>query len=70
VEEELNNLKKHFKSKIPVLRQKLLYDILFRINTKKDEILEELNLYGLTIDKFKSWLWKPTRRAGKCKKPV
>ncbi len=53
VEEELNNLKKHFKSKIPVLRQKLLYDILFRINTKKDEILDELNLYGLTIDKFK-----------------
>ncbi|HNR05491.1 MAG TPA: response regulator, partial [Bacillota bacterium] len=53
MEEELNNLKKHFKSKIPVLRQKLLYDIIFRINTKKDEILEELNLYGLTIDKFK-----------------
>ena len=52
LEEELNKLKKHFASKVPVLRQKLLYDIMFRINTKKDEILEDLSLYGISIDEF------------------
>ncbi|HYE81511.1 MAG TPA: response regulator [Clostridia bacterium] len=52
LEEELSRLKKHFESKIPVLRQKLLYDIMFRINTKKEEILEELSLYGLAVDDF------------------
>ena len=52
LEEELNSLKRHFESKIPVLRQKLLYDVLFRINTNKEEISEELDLYGLSIDNF------------------
>lgn len=52
LEEELNNLKKHFESKIPVLKQKLLYDIMFRINNTKEEFLEELGLYGVEIDEF------------------
>lgn len=52
LEEELISLRKHFESKIPVLRQKLLYDIMFRINTKQEEMLEELNIYGLTVDEF------------------
>ncbi|MGE5679087.1 MAG: response regulator transcription factor, partial [Pseudomonadota bacterium] len=52
LEEELINLRKHFESKIPVLRQKLLYDIMFRINTKQEEMLEELNIYGLSVDEF------------------
>lgn len=52
LEEELTKLKKHFESKIPLLRQKLLYDIMFRINTKEDEILEGLSLYDLFIDDF------------------
>lgn len=52
LEEELSSLRRHFESKIPVLRQKLLYDVMFRINTKKDEILEELNLYGNPVEDF------------------
>lgn len=52
LEEELTRLKKHFESKIPVLRQKLLYDIMFRINTRKEEILEELKLYDFSIGDF------------------
>ncbi len=52
LEEELNNLRRYFDSKVPVLRQKLLYDIMFRINSRKDEILEELGLYGLHIEDF------------------
>lgn len=50
--DELNSLKKHFRSKIPVLRQKLLYDIMFTISLKKDEILEELRLYEMEIGEF------------------
>ncbi len=52
LEEELLSLRKHFESKIPVLRQKLLYDVMFRINTKREEILEELSLYDISVEDF------------------
>jgi two-component system response regulator YesN len=52
LEEELSTLKRHFESKIPVLRQKLLYDVMFRINNRIEEIMEELSLYGMDIGNF------------------
>lgn len=52
LEDELSSLKKHFQSKVPILRQKLLYDIMFTVSLKRDEVLEELKLYGMKIDTF------------------
>lgn len=51
-EEEMNQLKMHFEQNIPVLREKLLNDIIFRINTNEQEILEKLELYHMCIDEF------------------
>lgn len=51
-DEEFENLKNEFKSKIPVLRQKLLYDIMYKIIYKPQEIMEQLKLYELNIVSF------------------
>lgn len=51
-EEEFNKLKIEFEKQIPFLRQKLLYDILFKITYKDEEILEQLKLYNIIINDF------------------
>lgn len=51
-DEELNNLKMEFEKKIPVLRQKFLYDIMFKIIYRKEDIDEQLELYDLHMNNF------------------
>ncbi|MFZ5351716.1 MAG: response regulator transcription factor [Bacillota bacterium] len=52
IEEELQNLKQSFQSKIPILKQKLLYDIIFTSHLRNEDMLEELELYGMKVDDF------------------
>lgn len=51
-ENEIKNLKIEFEKKIPLLRQKLLYDVMFKILYKKEDIMEQLELYCLEIEEF------------------
>lgn len=51
-EEEINDLRKNFEKRIPSLRQKLLYDIIFTINIINEEVLEELNVCKLKFNDF------------------
>lgn len=49
---EINKLRKCFEESIPILKEKLLYDVIFKININEDEIREGFNLYGINIDEF------------------
>lgn len=51
-EEELNNLRRNFEKRIPTLRQKLIYDIIFTLNVINEEVLEELNVCKLKFNDF------------------
>lgn len=51
-EEEINKLRKLFEKNIPVLREKLLYEVINEINTNKAEIKARMELLGLDIEKF------------------
>lgn len=50
--DELNKLKKLFEQNIPILREKLLYDIIYGINTDESGISSKLGLFGLNIKGF------------------
>ncbi len=50
--EELDKLKNLFEQNIPVLREKLLYDILYGLNPDKGSVTEKAELLGIRIDRF------------------
>lgn len=50
--EELGKLRRLFEQNIPVLREKLLYDVLYEINTNETEILEKMELFHMSIGRF------------------
>ncbi len=50
--DELTKLKKLFEQNIPILREKLLYDIIYGINTDETEISSKMGLFGLDIKGF------------------
>lgn len=49
---ELDQFKLLFEQNIPVLREKLLYDIIYSINTNENEIIEKMKLFNLGIRNF------------------
>lgn len=49
---EIKKLRKCFEESIPILKEKLLYDVIFQININEEEINEGLELYGVEIDEF------------------
>lgn len=49
---EINKLRKCFDESIPLLKEKLLYDVIFQINTNEDEIKEAFKLYDIEMDTF------------------
>ncbi|WP_069998005.1 response regulator [Cellulosilyticum sp. I15G10I2] len=49
---EIRKLKKCFEESIPLLKEKLLYDIIFQININEEDINEGFELYGLQIKDF------------------
>lgn len=65
-EEKINNLKKHFEGKLPALKEKLLYDIIFDINFKRKDIQKELKIYGMNIENF-NVLTVEAEYGGECK---
>lgn len=50
--EEFEKLKRMFNQNIPILREKLLYDVIYEINTNEAEILEKMDLFGIKISRF------------------
>lgn len=50
--EELNKIKECYENSKPILKQKLLYDIIFNISTNDTENQQELTMYGIEIDEF------------------
>lgn len=50
--EEMEKLRKLFKQNIPVLKEKLLYDILYGINPDRESILAQAELLGVRIERF------------------
>ena len=50
--EEFEKLKVMFRQNLPVLREKLLYDMVYEINGNEAEILAKMELFGISIDKF------------------
>lgn len=51
-EDDLNKLKEYFDEKIPVLKQKFLYDVIYNLNNNREDILEEYKMYDLNIKDF------------------
>ncbi|PYG89758.1 two-component system response regulator YesN [Ruminiclostridium sufflavum DSM 19573] len=49
---EVDKFKRLYEQSIPVLREKLLYDIIYGINTNEDEIEEKMKLFDLKINNF------------------
>jgi Response regulator containing CheY-like receiver domain and AraC-type DNA-binding domain len=50
--EEFDKLNKLFEQNIPILREKLLYDVIYDINTNEAEINEKMELFNMKVDKF------------------
>lgn len=50
--EEFEKLNELFKQNISILREKLLYDIIYEINTDEEDILQKLELYKISLDRF------------------
>ena len=50
--EEFQKLKVLFQQNIPVLREKLLYDVIYEINSNEEDILGKLELFDITPDNF------------------
>lgn len=50
--EELGKLKKLFEQNIPVLKEKLLYDILYGINPNRESVPAQAELLGIRIERF------------------
>ncbi|RCX17551.1 AraC family two component transcriptional regulator [Anaerobacterium chartisolvens] len=51
-DEEFSKLKKLFEQNVPVLREKLLYDIIYGINTNETDIDEKMKLFNVNIGRF------------------
>ncbi len=51
-DEEFSKLKKLFEQNVPVLREKLLYDIIYGINTNETDIEEKMKLFNVNIGRF------------------
>lgn len=51
-EEEMGKFRTLFEQNIPILREKLLYDIIHGFNANVEEINDKMELFGLKIDKF------------------
>lgn len=49
---EIDRFKELFEQGIPVLREKLLYDIIYGMNTCEYEIAEKMKLYNISIKNF------------------
>lgn len=49
---EVDKFKRLYEQSIPVLREKLLYDIIYGIITNEDEIEEKMNLFNININNF------------------
>ncbi len=49
---EIKKLRKCFEESIPILKEKLLYDVIFQININEEEIKEGFELYGIDISEF------------------
>ena len=50
--EEFEKLQILFQQNIPVLREKLLYDVIYEINTNEEDILQKLELFSISMKKF------------------
>lgn len=51
-EEEIDKFRKLFDQNIPILREKLFYDIIYGINTNEEEINAKMELFNVEIDRF------------------
>ncbi|MCH4886192.1 response regulator [Acidaminobacter sp. JC074] len=51
-DENIQALKDHYDRSLPLLKEKLLFDIVFSTALNEKEIEEELELYGMHIDSF------------------
>ena len=51
-QEEIDNLKKSLEEKIPLIKQKLLYDLLFNINQRNKKLKSEMELCNFSVGKF------------------
>ncbi len=49
---EIDRFKLLFEQSIPILREKLLYDIIYGLNTNEYEILEKMRLFNINIQNF------------------
>ena len=49
---EIDRFKVLFEQSIPILREKLLYDIIYGLNTNEYEITEKMKLFNITIKNF------------------
>lgn len=50
--EEFEKLSRLFEQNIPVLREKLLYDVIYEINTNEADISEKMELFNVRINRF------------------
>lgn len=50
--EEFEKLNRLFEQNIPVLREKLLYDVIYEINTNEQEISEKMKLFNVAVNRF------------------
>ena len=49
---EVKKLRKCFEESLPILKEKLLYDVMFQINLDEEEMKENFKLYGFEIHEF------------------
>lgn len=49
---EIDRFKVLFEQSIPILREKLLYDIIYGLNTNENEITEKMKLFSISIKNF------------------
>lgn len=49
---EIERFRLLFEQNIPVLREKLLYDIIYGLNTSENEITEKMELFDISIENF------------------
>ena len=49
---EINKLRKNFEESIPILKEKLLYDVIYQININEEDINENFKLYGMDMSQF------------------
>ncbi|OPJ61553.1 response regulator transcription factor [Clostridium oryzae] len=50
--EQMQSLKRNIETTIPLLKQKMLYDLLFNVSAKNEKQLKDTKLYDLQIDEF------------------